>query len=293
MVRALALGLLGLATAVGASAALAPVGALNLIARLGGGYALERDIAYGPLPRQRLDVYRPRRAPAGAPVAIFFYGGSWDSGDKAMYRFVGAALANRGIVTVIPDYRVYPDVRFPTFLEDAARAVASARRSVSPGAPVFLIGHSAGAHIAAMLALDPQWLAGEGLTPQHDVAGLVGLSGPYDFLPLHSATLKAIFGPPETLGRTQPINFVGAGAPPAFLATGRGDTVVDPDNTRRLAERIRSAGGDVETRIYDRVSHQTMIGAFSFPLRPLAPVLADVAAFIRYHAPGDAERVRR
>ena len=262
-------------------ALLSPVTWLNVVARLAGGYDVTTDLAYAAGPRQRLDIYRPAEGYACSPVIVFFYGGGWEGGDKAMYRFVAAALANRGFTVAVPDYRVHPEARFADFMDDAARAVAFVRERLE--APVTLVGHSAGAHIAAMLALDRAWLGRYGLSPDRCVAALVGLSGPYDFLPLTSPTLQRIFGPPAGLAATQPISFARADAPPAFLATSRRDSVVDPGNTERLAAAIRSRGGVVESRIYDRLSHETTIGAFSPPLGLLGPVLHDVTGFIRRH----------
>lgn len=260
---------------------LSPILLLNLLA--GSKRVSEtRDIAYGDGPRARLDIYAPRRS-GSYPVVVFFYGGSWEEGDRGAYRFVGTALAERGIVTVIPDYRVYPEVRFPGFLEDAAQAVRWVRKSIGDhggdAARIVLAGHSAGAHIAAMLALDQQWLRGAGLDPR-DLSGLVGLSGPYDFLPLRSETLKTIFGPEQTRDRTQPINFASAAAPPSLLVAGAKDTVVDPGNTTRLAARLREAGAFAEARLYPGVGHGEVVGAFGKPIRGLAPVLRETVAFV-------------
>ena len=144
---------------------------------------------------------------------------------------------------------------------------------------IIVMGHSAGAHIAAMLAFDRKWLAKVSLDAGIDLIAMIGLAGPYDFLPLHSETLKEIFGPEERLVTTQPINFVEKGAPPAFLATGRNDRTVDPGNSIRLAERIRLFGGESRVKLYDRVNHRTLIGALARPLRFLAPVLDDVVGF--------------
>ena len=161
-----------------------------------GRFQHHKSLAYGNAPRQQLDVYRPRRGDR-APMVVFFYGGSWQSGARDLYAFLGASLAAQGIVTVVPDYSVYPAARFPAFLEDSARAVAFARTHASEwGADperLVLMGHSAGAHIAAMLACDPQWLAAAGLDAHRDLAGLIGLAGPYDFLPIESPVLQAIF----------------------------------------------------------------------------------------------------
>ncbi|GGF70137.1 carboxylesterase [Azorhizobium oxalatiphilum] len=263
---------------------LSPAGLLNALAAVQGGFSVTRDLAYGPHARHRLDVFRPRQPRAPAPVLVFFYGGGWEEGDRAAYLFVGAALARLGFVVAIPDYRVFPDARFPAFLEDAAHAVrwvhAHAGQMGGNGAGLLLIGHSAGAHIAAMLTFDPQWLGGVGLEPDHVLTAMVGLAGPYDFLPLHSARLKQIFAPAPGLEATQPITFAHGHGPPVMLATGRADRVVDPGNSLRLADRIRRLGGVADVRFYDRVNHATLLGAFAAPLRPLAPVLLDTVAFL-------------
>ena len=258
-----------------------PVTLLNISA--GGDWHVTRDISYMPGPRGHLDVYTPAGA-KDAPVVVFFYGGSWQEGDKAMYRFVGAALAAHGIVTIIPDYHVYPDVRFPTFLQDAALAVAWSKHDAQNfgGDPdrLVLMGHSAGAYIAAMLALNPTYLGAAGLNPRRDISGFIGLAGPYDFLPLHDPVIKIIFGPSDELAGTQPINFVTPGAPPAFLAAGLRDTTVEPQNSMRLAARLRAAGDTVQERYYPRLDHRLIIGTIAPPLGFLAPVLPDCLAFI-------------
>jgi len=253
---------------------------------------ITRDIPYGEGERAKLDVYRPSKAagaPQGAPVAVFYYGGGWESGEKASYAFVAAALAAQGIVTVVPDYRIYPEVRFPDFLTDAARAARWAKDHAAEfGADpdrIVLAGHSAGAHIAAMLTLDAQWLNTVGLDPRRDLAGFVGIAGPYDFLPLESETLKIIFGPSEQLARTQPINFVMGGEPPTLLITGGFDLSVDPRNSERLAAKIESLGGHADVIKYPMIGHALVLGVVARPLRFIAPTLRDTSAFIESLSP--------
>ncbi|MCX5495690.1 alpha/beta hydrolase [Kaistia dalseonensis] len=247
-----------------------------------GGASLSRAIAYGDGPRRTLDVYVPRNA-EGAPVVVFFYGGSWQMGRKELYGFVGNALAARGIVAVLPDYRVYPDVGFPEFLRDGAGATRWAKDNIARfgGDPsrIVLMGHSAGAYIAAMLALDGTWLRAEGLDPAEDIAALVGLSGPYDFLPLTGPTYIEIFGGAER-PETQPVHFANAGAAPALLATGDEDTIVSPRNTASLARRLRGHGRPATEVVYAGRGHFGLILPFIGPLRSLAPVVDDVAVFI-------------
>jgi acetyl esterase/lipase len=272
-----------------------PAGLVNLLTGFGG-YDVVHSIAYGSGPRRSLDVYGPDRAgrTGAAPVVVFFYGGSWQDGAKEIYRFVAAPLARRGHVVVVPDYRVYPDVRYPEFLFDAAAVVAWAREHAlrfggDPGR-LILMGHSAGAYLAAMLAIDPQWLDAVDLVPSRDVAGLVGLAGPYDFLPLRDPVLKVIFGGANRTV-TQPITHVRGDEPPALLVTGAKDRTVDPGNATRLAERLRNAGSAARVAVYPQVGHLGIIGAFSPPLRPLAPVLDHTIEFVRSLAPAAARVV--
>lgn len=241
-------------------------------------------VAYGELPRQRLDVYAPERPRGPAPVLVFLYGGGWTDGERSLYRFLGAAFAAHGFVTMIPDYRLYPAVRFPDFLRDCALALAWARRHGpeygGAAGPLWLMGHSAGAYNAAMLALDPAWLGAVGLQPATALRGCIGLAGPYDFLPLYSATLAAIFAPAGNLQLTQPIHFVDGRNPAMLLLAGLADTTVLPDNTQRLTARIRAAGGAVQERLYPRIDHIEIVGAIAEPVRFLAPTLRDCLAFM-------------
>jgi len=262
-----------------------PAGILNALSpdRL-----VAQSIVYGNGPRHSLDVYAPdpaSRHQAPHRVVLFVYGGRWDSGDKAMYRFVGGALAALGFIVVIPDYRLYPQVRYPDFLDDCAAALAwtrrNARRFGAATSPPFIMGHSAGAYNAAMLTLDPRWLGRVGLSPRTDLRGMVGLAGPYDFLPLDTEELRSIFAPGQKLRTTQPIAHVDGRNPPMLLLAGSADTVVRPSNTTRLAAAIRQAGGVVEERIYPGIGHLEILGAFAGSLRFLAPSLRDSARFMR------------
>ncbi len=249
------------------------------------GWELYADIAYQPGPRGLLDVYLPAvRSEAPAPLVVFFYGGSWQGGAREIYRFVGASLARKGFVTVIPDYRVYPQARYPDFLADAAQAVYFARDNAgrwhANPRHLVVMGHSAGAYIAAMLTFDKRWLGSVDLDPMRDIAGLAGLAGPYDFLPVVDPILQTIFGGADRID-TQPIRYVTHGAPPALLVAPRKDGVVSPGNTKRLAAHIRGHRSRVKEVHYPKVGHLTLIGAFAPALRFMAPVFADVSAFIR------------
>ncbi|MGE5202451.1 MAG: alpha/beta hydrolase [Acidobacteriota bacterium] len=255
------------------------------------GVAIAQDLDFGAAPRLKLDIYAPAaRRGTQCPTVVFFYGGGWNSGDRSLYRFVGANLAAEGIVTVIPDYRVYPEVCFPAFMDDAAQAVAWTRTNAAAfgGDPrqLFLMGHSAGGQIAALLALDGSYLRSVGIEPGA-IAGMIGLAGPYDFLPLRDPTLKAIFGPESDWPRSQPIHFVTREAPPMLLLAGDGDETVDPGNSRRLAARLRAAGDVVRLTVYPRIGHKALIGALANPLTIFAPVRKDVLSFIAGNPSGN------
>jgi len=272
--------------AVALTTACSPVKTLNAIIPESG-YQLTPNVAFGSLPRQKLDIYVPRNLPKGskAPVVIFYYGGGWDTGDKDDYKFVAEAFTSRGFITVIPDYRIYPDVLFPGFMADPAQAARWVKDYIGglggDSQHVFLAGHSAGAHIAAMLTLDDEYLASVGLKPK-DFSGMIGLAGPYDFLPLKSERLKTIFGPEEGRAKSQPINFVTGNNPPMLLLVGKKDGTVWPRNTYNLAAKIREAGGPVEVAEYESYGHIDMAAKLARPLRD-NDMLNTIASFIKQH----------
>jgi acetyl esterase/lipase len=277
--------LLGVAAA-GVLAACSPVSILNGLAPRDG-VTVTRDLHYAAGDRHGLDIYAPAAAKA-APVVVFVYGGGWTKGDKGQYRFVGSELAAKGFLTVIPDYRVYPQVRYPDFLRDNAAAVAWTRANIARygGDPsrLFLMGHSAGAYNVAMLTLDKRWLAEAGLDPDRTIAGTIGLSGPYDFLPIRDPDVIPVFASAADMRETQPIAYARGDAPPMLLATGTDDRTVLPRNTEHLAAAIALDGGHVETRFYEDVDHVRIVGAMSAIARWLAPTMTDVLAFLEKHS---------
>jgi acetyl esterase/lipase len=274
-------GLLALAS--GACSKLALVAA-NVPASFGA-YRRRSNLAYGSLPQQTLDIYTPEGpAEAPRPVVVFWYGGRWSSGDKDQYRFVGAALAELGLVAVLPNYRHYPDVKLAGFMADAAQAtVWTATHAAEFGADprrLYLMGHSAGAQMAALLALDERYLAATGHSVPA-IAGMIGLSGPYDFLPLTDPDLEDMFGPPSHYEDSQPIHFVRADAPPMLLVQGLADRTVWPKNSINLAAALKVLGAQVTLKLYPRLGHADTVAALSIPARGRAPTLADIAAFVK------------
>ncbi|MBP0616163.1 alpha/beta hydrolase [Jiella sp. KSK16Y-1] len=253
-----------------------------------GDYRLVSNLAYAPGDRRVLDLYLPKTMTAKTPVVVFIHGGSWDSGSKDIYPFVGQSLASAGIITAIPNYRLYPEVRFPGFVKDGAKAFSVVERLARDGRegipagrhPLFLMGHSAGAEIAGLLATDKRYLAAAGSSIAH-LSGFIGLSGPYDFLPLTDERYKRIF-PEATRQASQPVNFVDGDEPPALLITGADDTTVDPKNTRALAGRLKAAGVPVKETIYPGIGHIGTITSFSTVL-PLGnrKIREEVIGFVR------------
>lgn len=241
------------------------------------GYERTRDIPYGSDPRQSYDLYQPTGAVRDAPVIVYFYGGGWKSGSKEGYRFVAQTLSKVGYTVAIPDYRLYPEVVFPAFVEDGAAAVRAIVRRLDR--PVILMGHSAGAHTAMLLTLDRTWLAAEGIDVDATVRATMGLAGPYDFLPL-SNNLRRILAPDGNVSASQPITHARGDAPPLLLVHGQADTVVRPRNTANLAAAVQAAGGDATVITYSKVAHASVIGAFANRLEFLAPTRDDVLAWL-------------
>ena len=248
-------------------------------------YVRTDGLAYGPDPRQRVDVYQPTPLARNAPLVVFFYGGSWSSGDRVDYRFVGEALASQGIVTVVADYRLSPQVRYPVFVQDSAKAVRwaydmAAQYGASPSR-VFVMGHSAGAYNAAMVALDDRWLAPEGMRPAQ-LAGWIGLGGPYDFLPIGDRKTQIAFEWPGTPADSQPLSHASKRSPPALLLAPTNDSVVSPQrSTVAMAQKLKASGVRVESELFDSVSHVTLVASMASVLRSRAPVLARVKAFVQ------------
>lgn len=274
-----------------ALACVAACGALRMarldLARAPAEVEERHDLVFDTARGLALDVYRPRQA-QHAPVVVFFYGGDWTHGERGWYRFVGDALAARGVVAVIPDYRKVPDVGPHGFMADAARAVAWAHAHAAElggdADDVFVMGHSAGGHIAALLATDPRWLAAVGLVPR-DLAGCIGLAGVYLFLPadVEDDGMIAVFGDDGAAQeRTMPLTFVRGAEPPALLLHGLDDDEVDPANSRLFAAALREHGDEAELRLYRDVDHAQLLLALTSPRRGPA-VLDDVLAFVRAH----------
>ena len=250
-----------------------------------GHYELTSDIAYGVLERQSLDIYVPRDVSGPSPLVVFFYGGGWRDGSKKDYEFVASSLTKAGYTVIIPDYRLFPNVVFPTFVEDGAAAVAwSLRNAGKYGAnsdAAFIMGHSAGAHIAGLLVTDQRYLDKHDINTG-DLKGFVGLSGPYDFLPIKSGYLLDVF-PIENRDASQAINFASAQTPSSLLIHGTKDDVVYAANSENLSRRLAELGVDVTLRLYKGAGHAEVVAALAPPLDFRLKTLEDSLDFLATH----------
>ena len=285
--------LFAIALSLGGCTVLAPINAINTMTP--GDTGTERVVhgaAFGPDPRQRLDVYAPARIQGKRPVLVFFYGGGWSSGHRGDYAFVADAYAARGYVVVVPDARLVPDVRFPAFLEDGALALRWVQDNIAayggdPGA-LALMGHSSGAYTAIMLAMDQRWLRAAHADATA-VRAVVGVSGPYDFTLPAPASISRRRAEAAFVGAdihaVQPIDFVRADAPPALIITGDQDGRVDWHNSVRFADALSRTGAETELKVYPGVGHVGSVLALGKPWRGEAPVLSDTLAFLAAHLP--------
>ena len=242
-----------------------------------------RHVPYGHLPRQKLDIYLPRDGKIKATI-VYYCGGGWISGVRWHYRWFGRMMASRGFAVVVPDYRLYPQVQFPAFNEDAALAFSWVHGQVTRwgGHPsrLFVMGHSAGAHIAAMLALDPKYLLAHGLAPSA-IRGLIGLAGPYTLNPLKWPGTKDVFAPAANAPETaRPIKLVRADAPPMLLLHGKRDRVAGAHASEHLADALSKAGSIARAIVYPRIGHFEIFACTLPGLRWRAPVLKDTEDFI-------------
>jgi acetyl esterase/lipase len=244
-------------------------------------------IAYGPDGRQKLDIYAPSDASAPLPILLFVYGGSWKDGYRGGYEFAGRAFAARGYLTLVMDYRLTPENRFPAFVQDVARVIAWAEKESQHfgGDPkrIFAVGHSAGAYNLSMAILNQKYLQAAGADSSL-IRGVATMAGPFDFLPLDTKTTIETFGREPDLAMTQPITYARANVPPFLLMTGTDDTTVFPKNSRAMDKALRRKGATSELLEYKGVGHVGILMALAKPFRSMAkPVLEDILAFFAKH----------
>lgn len=245
-------------------------------------YTKTPDISYGPDPRQKMDLYVPDAGDSSLTesgvTVVFIYGGAWRTGSKAGYEFVASPLTKAGHRVLIPDYRLYPQVRYPDFIDDIAQAIAafeSSSYSQDAGTPdssaidkLVLMGHSSGAHQAALLLTDPQYF--ERANVSSDIKGFIGLSGPYD-LPLDLEEVSVVFPNVQEPLIVNPVLQVSAMQPgtlsgvDVLLLHGATDERVLPFHTREFAESLEDSGASVSVHSL-KGGHAPAVLALSGPL---------------------------
>ena len=263
--------------AVTALAACAPVTVLNNITP-SSTFDRSKNVSFGDADRDKLDIYRAEEPKDDAPVLMFVHGGSWDSGSKDIYKFLAEGFTKSGYDIVVPNYRIYPNAKFPDFLEDNAKAVAFTERTF-PNRKIVLMGHSAGGYNVLMLGLNDKYLSAAGVDRCQSISGIVSLAAPVGVVPLESAPLTEIF-PDRFTGNDAVLNNVNGPSPAIFLGHGESDTTVSPVNATKLAEKITARGGRAEAEIYPEQSHTDMVKVLSRHFDGDANLKADVVKFL-------------
>ncbi len=258
-------------------AACAPVTLLNTITP-SDSFTKAKNLSYGDLDRQKLDIYRAESPRANAPVLLFIHGGSWEDGSKDIYKFLAEGFTSEGFDVVVPNYRLYPDAVYPQMIEDSAKAVAFAAQQY-PGRPLVVMGHSAGAYNALMVGLNKDYLSAEGAALCQTVAGLVSLSGPTGIIPLKEEPYITIFPDRFTKGDA-PLNNVTAPTPPMFFGHGSDDKTVYPQNSEALAEKITARGGLAQVKVYDGMNHTDAVKVLSRHFDGDASLKNDIIDFV-------------
>lgn len=259
-----------------------------------------RSRSYGDDPRQSLDIYLPEKKLSNEtwPVLMFVHGGRWSSGERTDYAFIGATFAQLGYIVVVPAYRLYPQVKLPGMMADIADAALWVNRNIGQYQAqmdnIFLMGHSSGAHMAAMLVSDERYLKAKGLKPDMFNA-VVGLAGPYDFTPT-APDLVDLFGPESNFAQMKVTNFINGDEPPFYLAHGLRDELVLVGNMERLEDKIKQRGGTVQSKLYREMNHEDMLKAFTWvgagKTSDVRPLRDDVFAYLRNHMKNDGIMVR-
>ncbi len=257
-----------------ALASCSAVGVLNGITP-SSSFDRDKNVAYGDLDRQRMDIYRAATPRDGAPVMVFVHGGSWSEGSKDIYKFLAEGFTKEGYHVVVPNYRLYPEARYPDMVVDTGLAVQAAADLFS-GRPVVLVGHSAGGYNALMAAMAPDV---SGLDTCSTVAGVIALAAPTGAYPLTDAPFTTIF-PDRFQGSDAPLNRVSGPLPPTMLVNGLDDTTVGPKNTRELAAKMEAAGLRVESKLYEGMNHTDAVRVLSRHFDGGSPLKSDMLGFM-------------
>jgi acetyl esterase/lipase len=261
---------------------IAPLPVFNaLMIKDPGAKLIDRNIAYGENPRQRYNLFAPEQG-NNFPLLIFVQGGAWQFADKEGYDFVGHAFASKGYLTAVIDYRLVPEVQYPAFVDDTAKAVAHMRAEAGKhgGDPtrVYLVGHSAGAYNIIQAMLNPAFAA-----EMENVKAAAAMAGPYKFVPLTDARAIKAFSNFSPVEETQPEKFLRPDQPPILLVHGVDDTEVLPASSEYFYNEIKKVTNRVELHIYSSTNHVSILGDLSRPFRYRSNAFPDIIAFFAKH----------
>ncbi|WP_409431943.1 alpha/beta hydrolase [Litorimonas sp. RW-G-Af-16] len=275
--KKLALTLGGAMGLIFAVAACAPVTLLNTITP-SSSFSKAKDVSYGPLERQKLDLYKADTPKPDAPMLVFVHGGSWQEGSKDIYKFLADGFTKDGYDIAVPNYRLYPQTKYPGMIEDTAKAIAYAAVQ-NPDRPIVVIGHSAGAYNALMAIMDPRFMAAENLATCERVAGVISLAAPTGAYELKDPPYPTIF-PGRFQGEDAPLAHADQPLPAMFLINGADDTTVGRKNAEMLAEKIEASGGNAKLKIYDGMNHTEAVQFLSRHFDGDSSLKSDIASFI-------------
>ena len=235
------------------------------------------SVAYGEGDRAVMDIYRTTTPKEAAPTLVFVHGGSWSEGSKDIYKFLAEGFTKDGYNVVVPNYRLFPEARYPDMIADTGASIRAARE-MFPNRPVVLIGHSAGGYNALMAVMAPEL---SGLDVCASIAGVVSLAAPTGAYPLKEEPFITIF-PDRFTGQDAPMGRVDSvsGLPPFFLINGLDDTTVGPKNAEDLAVALQARGFEAKTGLYDGMDHTDVVRLLSRHFDGDSSLKDDILGFI-------------
>ena len=235
-----------------------------------------KDIPFGHTGSLKLDVYKPKTKSEKKDILVFIHGGNWSNGSKKLYRFFGRGMARKGILTVVIDFRQYPSATYSGMAMDAAEAVAWIRQHAAEygGDPekIFVAGHSAGAHLAALISTDNSYF--DSLEIKSPVKGCIlidpfGLDM-YTYLkkeePYKYDVYRTVFTKDSVQWkRGSPVNHLHPGMPPFMLFRGGRTYPNIVEGTDRFAEALKKYQPDASVIVVPRKRHAGMIFSYTNP----------------------------
>lgn len=241
-------------------------------------YLLEKNVSYGSLGSQVMDIYQARAKKENSPIIVFIHGGSWDSGSKDIYKFFAEGFTSEGYDVAVPNYRLFPEIIFPDMLHDTAKAVAYLSNLFS-NRKVVLIGHSAGGYNALMVSMNKHYLKEQGISVCSLISGVVSISSPTGVYELKKEPLVTIF-PDRFKYNDAPMAYVDNATPSLLVINGLADKVVDPQNAIILSEKVNKRGGQSVLKLYPDTNHTQAVQVMSRYFDDNISLKSDILNFI-------------